>query len=58
MSEKSLEFRLARDVIYDIIKNKHKDYARMKYNNYLNYLQKNGLDFNTKLFNADLSAEL
>jgi len=44
------EVKLAKDILTSINKREHKDRVRMFYNNYLNYLQKNGLDFDEKLF--------
>lgn len=46
------EIKLAKDVLLSINKREHKDRVRMLYNNYLNYLQKNGLDYDEKLFHS------
>lgn len=46
------ELKLAKDVLISINKREHKDRVRMFYNSYLSYLQKNGLDFDEKLFRS------
>ncbi len=50
MKNKNLEFELVKDLTYSIVKQEHKDIVRTKYNNYMNYLNKGGVDFNKKLF--------
>lgn len=46
------DLKLAKDVLSAINKREHKDRVRHLYNNYLCYLQKNGIDYDEKLFHS------
>jgi len=41
---------LAKDIILAIDKRQHKDIVRNLYNNYLNYLNSNSVDYDLELF--------
>jgi len=43
---------LAKDVILAIDKRQHKDVVRNLYNNYLNYLNSNSVDYDLELFKS------
>lgn len=47
---KKLEYDLMRDVVFSIAAEKEKDKVREKYDKYLDYLEKKGLDYNKKAF--------